>query len=168
MTAKISIAPLWLILGLAAGLLAGWIIFGSRETAKIAVVDQMPAEGEEQGPVTLAAAERLFQKWGGYAVWENDITQLAVWNVRKHEHADFYEVYRVRGRFFFRSLQQLNWVLIDHGHKVVEPIWFAEPVAARAQFYQDNPDYDLAKEKPTKRRPLPPIGKLSQDPVSRP
>ena len=170
MAEKSSNVPVWLTLGFVAGLAFGWMML--REPAKIlpppnattpaetvAVPDNAPKD-----IATLGATEQYFQRWGGYAVWENHVTQFAVWNGRKQRHSDFYEVRRADGKFYFRTLPQLAWVLIDHGPKSRAPIWFAETVAMRAQFYQDHPNYDQSKEPEVKLPPLPPIAYLEQEP----
>lgn len=167
MAEKNNNVPLWLTLGFVSGCVFGWLMF--REPAKPALATlPAPVEksvapaGAPKDIATLAAAEQYFQKWGGYAIWENHVTQFAVWNGRKQRHADFYEVRRVDAKFYFRSLPQLSWVLLDHGPKVREPIWFAETAAMRAQFYQDHPDYDQSKEPEIKRPPRPPIGFMEE------
>ena len=172
MTEKSSTVPVWLTLGFVGGLAFGWMLL--REPAKtpassaattnapaptVAVPDNAPKD-----IATLGATEQYFQRWGGYAVWENQTTQFAVWNGRKQRHADFYEVRRADGKFYFRTLPQLSWVLVDHGPKSRAPIWFAETVAMRAQFYQEHPDYDQSKEPEVKLPPLPPIAHLELEP----
>ena len=162
--------PVWLTLGIVAGCAVGWLLFHPSEKSATAVAVTAPpvTEPAAKDTATLAATERNFQKWGGYAVWENDFTQFAVWNERRQRPADFYEVHRTRGQFYFRSLPQLTWVLLDHGLRAPAPIRFAETVKMRAQFYQDHPSYDPVKEPVIKLPPLPPIAVASQDPVVRP
>ena len=171
MSEKSSNVPVWLTLGFVAGCVFGWMIF--HEPAKTlsapAAMTTAPEvtavpDGAPKDIATLAAAEQYFQRWGGYAVWENQTTQFAVWNGRKQRHADFYEVRRADGKFYFRTLPQLSWVLVDHGPKSRAPIWFAETVAMRAQFYQEHPDYDQSKEPEVKLPPLPPIAHLELEP----
>ena len=171
MADKSSNVPVWLTLGFVAGCAFGWVMFHESvkpPTAPVAAAATATPvavpSGAPKDIATLAAAEQYFQKWGGYAVWENHVTQFAVWNGRKQRHADFYEVRRVDAKFYFRSLPQLSWVLIDHGPKTREPIWFAETAARRAQFYQENPSYDQAKEPEIKRPPRPPIGFMEEEP----
>ena len=159
--------PVWLTLGIVAGGAVGWLLFHPSEKSAPVVAPPPAAEAAAKDTATLAATERHFQKWGGYAVWENDFTQFAVWNERRQRPADFYEVHRTRGQFYFRSLPQLTWVLLDHGLRAPAPIRFAETVKMRAQFYQDHPSYDPAKEPVIKLPPLPPIAVASQDPVVR-
>ena len=160
--------PVWLILGIVAGGAVGWLLFHPSEKSASVVAPPPAAESAAKDTATLAATERYFQKWGGYAIWQDDVTQFAVRSERVARRLDYYEVHRARGQFYFRSLPQLTWVLLDHGPRVREPIWFAETVKMRAQFYQDHPKYDASKEPEIKRPPLPPIGKLEREPTSRP
>ena len=170
MAEKSSNVPVWLTLGFVGGCIFGWLIFhepaktpspstATALTETIVVPDNAPKD-----IATLGATEQYFQRWGGYAVWENHVTQFAVWNGRKQRHSDFYEVRRADGKFYFRTLAQLSWVPIDHGPKSRAPIWFAETVAMRAKFYQEHPDYDPSKEPEVKLPPLPPIAYLEQEP----
>ena len=160
--------PVWLTLGIVAGGAVGWLLFHPSEKSAPVVAPPPAAEAAAKDTATLAATERYFQKWGGYAIWQDDITQFGVLSERVARRLDYYEVHRARGQFYFRSLPQLTWVLLDHGPRVREPIWFAETVKMRAQFYLDHPKYDASKEPEIKRPPLPPIGKLEREPTSRP
>ncbi|MBI3884450.1 MAG: hypothetical protein HY302_01785 [Opitutae bacterium] len=170
MAEKSSNVPLWLTLGFAGGLAFGWMLLRQPAKTPPPPAETVPVEavavpdGAPKDVATLGATEQYFQRWGGYAVWENQTTQFAVWNGRKQRHSDFYEVRRADGKFFFRTLPQLSWVLLDHGPKMRAPIWFAETVAMRAQFYQAHPDYDPSKEPAVKLPPLPPIAHLELEP----
>jgi hypothetical protein len=105
---------------------------------------------------SLAALEQTFQRWGGYAVWENDVAEFAAWDPRKKRHSDFIEVRRVDGRFYFRTIPQLTRPLIDHGAKSVLPLAFTEPAAMREKFYRENPNYQRDTEPVVELPPRPP------------
>ena len=163
-----SAAAIWLTLGFVAGGAVGWLLF--HPTEKLASVSDAPvvSDSAPKDNATLAATERYFQKWGGYAIWQDDVTQFGVRSERVSRRLDYYEVHRARGQFYFHSLPQLTWVLLDHGPRGREPICFAETAKMRAQFYLDHPNYDASKEPEIKRPPLPPIAVASQDPIVRP
>lgn len=149
-TPRRSLAPLWLTLGFAAGLAFGWAAFRN-EAPHPAATPVAPKASSAATPErveipvnagTLRAVEQTFARWGGYAVWENDVTEIAAWDARRKRHSDFYEVRRHEGRFYFRSLAALKRPLVDHGVSATMPIAFTEPQWMRDRFYRDHPDYD--------------------------
>lgn len=147
-----SPVPLWLTLGFALGAGFGYFVFHEEKSkthvAPPLVVTASPAR--EPDPVrdagTLAVLEQQFDRWGGYAVWENDITELAAWDPRRRRHSDFIEVRRDGGVFYFRTLTSLTRPLIDHGPRAALPFAFTEPPWRRDEFYRENPGYDPSAE----------------------
>jgi len=89
---------------------------------------------------TLGEVEVLFQAWGGYAIWKNNVTQFALWNKETDAHTDFYEVRRANRIYYFRTLPGKDWPLIDHGEMVRCPLWFAETPETRDKFYREHPE----------------------------
>jgi hypothetical protein len=163
MLARRSLAPLWLTVGFAFGLIFGWAVF--RETSlRVAAPLTAPkiasAEPDRTETLvnagTLRAVEQTFARWGGYAVWENEATEIATWNARRKRHSDFYEVRRHDGKFYFRSLAALSRPIIDHGVSATMPIAFTEPQWMRDQFYRENPNYDPATAPRVELPPRPP------------
>lgn len=156
-----NFTPLWLTVGFASGLLFGWFAF-HEEKPKIHVAPPLVVKASpEPSPrpadaATLQAVEATFERWGGYAVWEDDRTELAVWNARRKSHADFYEIRREKGLFFFRTLPALSRPLVDHGVSARLPIRFTEPEWMREQFYRENPHYDPATAPEVELPPRPP------------
>lgn len=142
-----SRAPLWLTLGFAAGLSFGWFAF--REASSSSAAATAPSDDRRPDPVeipvdagTLRAVEQMFERWGGYAVWEDDTTEIAAWDARRKRHSAYYEVRRHDGKFYFRSLRELTRPLIDHGVSTTMPLRFTEPTAVRDEFYRTHPGYD--------------------------
>ncbi len=144
--------PVWLTLGFAAGLAFGWAAFRNEAPRAVAVsASAKPAPAAASGHTevpahagTLRAVEQTFERWGGYAVWDNDMTEIAAWDARRKRHSNFYEVRRHEGQFYFRSLRELSRPIIDHGVSATMPIAFTEPQWMRDQFYRENPHYDPA------------------------
>lgn len=156
-----SPAPLWLTLGFAAGLGFGGMAFRDAtpppSAAKAPATPAAPDRTEI--PVnagTLRAVEQTFERWGGYAVWENDVTEIAAWDARRKRHADFYEVRRHDGKFYFRSLRALTRPILDHEVRATLPFAFTEPQWRRDQFYREHPDYDPATAPHVDLPPRPP------------
>ena len=158
-----SLAHLWLTLGFSAGLAFGWAAFrnATPPAAAAPVAPKAPIAAPErtEGPVnagTLRSVEQMFERWGGYAVWEDDVTEIAAWDAHRKRHTDFYEVRRHDGKFYFRSLTALARPIVDHGINATIPLAFTEPQWMRDQFYREHPDYDPATEPRVDLPPKPP------------
>lgn len=145
-----SRVPIGMTVGFGIGLAVGAVLFhGPRQTPPekpvqpdaevrpgkpLSVVPNLPT-----GTTTLAEIELLFRTWGGYAVWENNLSQFAVMDPDDRSEA-YYEVRRANRLYYFRLLPKADWPLIDHGIVARCPLWFAEPKAARDEFYRLHPD----------------------------
>lgn len=141
--------PFVLTFGFALGLGFGWLVFSSAEAPTAATRPAVTAPEPHDLPRdagSLAGVEEMFQRWGGYAVWENDLTEFAAWSPRRQRHADCYEVLRRDGRFYFRRIPALTRPRIDHGIRADLSLAFTEPQWMRDLFYRNHPDYDPAKE----------------------
>ena len=150
MGVRSSSIPVWLTVGFTAGMLFGWLTFRPEKPAES--VEPPPAQPAGPGvslpfiPILpsdtegLRQVEELFQAWGGYAAWDKGVSQFAVWNRETGLHDAFYEVRRSNRRFYFRTLPQADWPLVDHGTLVRCALRFAEPPERREKFYRENPD----------------------------
>jgi len=137
---------LGVVVGLAVGFGLGALLFRSAPEKVVPASRSIEVEPPIEVPRptasgTLKAAEELFERWGGYAIWEDDVTEIALWNHARQRHADFYEVRRANGEFYFRTLKALTRPLIDHGPRGRLPIVFTEPQWMRDRFYRENPGY---------------------------
>ena len=173
---RISIS---LTLGFAAGLVFAWAALrtGEPPSRPVAAPKAGPAPSSTipdapRGQASLGEVEVLFMTWGGYCVWRENLTQFAVWNGTAGKHADFFEVRRSGPRFYFRTLPQADWPLIDHGRVVRCALWFAEPREDRERFYRENPgirpgQLELVDRpaRPPLLPPLPPQGELAEPPA---
>ena len=98
--------------------------------------------------------EAVFAQWDRYAIWENDVTEVAYWNEETRSFSNFFEVLRLGDRLFFRSIPQLTRPLIRRGVEAHSPLLFtgvaevSQPLSERAT---PAPMPDLPVE-----RPLPP------------
>lgn len=63
----------------------------------------------------LTTIEAVFSLWAEYAVWDNDVTQVALWNAEMGSFAENYEVRRVDGIYYFRSIPHLTNRVVMHG-----------------------------------------------------
>jgi hypothetical protein len=168
MAGKDGNIPVWLTIGFAVGLGFAWLYLREDRpapavTTRVAASPTAGSAGPDS-PVdagTLASVERFFQRWGGYAVWTDEVAEFAVWNLRRHGYTDFYEVRHVRGRYYFRTIPRLSRPIIDHGVRSRIPLQFTETQDMRDEFYRTHPDYDASKEPVVDlppRRPNPRLG----------
>lgn len=156
-TSSRSSGPFLATLGFALGLGFGYLVF-HQEKPKVHIAPplQVKAEPIQRDAGTLASLEVTFERWGGYAVWHDDVTEFAAWDPRRKRHADFYEVRRVNGNFYFRTIPALTRPLIEHGSRTSLPFWFTETQEMKEKFFRDHPDYDRTKEPLVDLPPKPP------------
>lgn len=102
------------------------------EQARAALAAAEAAKGAQKSPAkktggpVLALVEAVFDTFGSKAVWYNNRTEIAVWNVERDAFADFYEVYRDEGVFYFRSIPALTRPLLAYADRPDCPILFTE------------------------------------------
>jgi hypothetical protein len=77
-------------------------------------------------PRSLTTIEAVFAEWDGYASWDNDITEVALWNSKTKDFSDCYEVLRSDNNYYFRSIPQLTRPVLTRGIKVNCPLEFTE------------------------------------------
>lgn len=137
-------APVWLASGLFLGCLFGWLAFRSPPEAPAGpAAKSVPALKAviTAGAGNLALIEGLFWTWGGYAVWEDDMTEfVALTKQPGRIQAEYYQVIRAHRRFYFRTLQHLTRPLIDHGELARCPLAFTETAEMREMYYLEHPD----------------------------
>jgi hypothetical protein len=59
-------------------------------------------------PQRLTTIEAVFAQWGRHAVWENDMTEVGLWDTATKEFSDCYEVIRSGDEYYFRSIPHLT------------------------------------------------------------
>jgi hypothetical protein len=177
--------PGWITLGFLSGLVFAYVFMKTGPVPDLvkSVPDQpsrapVTGTGSRQIPnlpldaSTLGEVEVLFQAWGGYAVWKNNITQFALWNKDTDAHSDFYEVRRANRIYYFRTLPEKDWPLIDHGEMVRCPLWFAETPEMREEFYRGHPEMTpttpILRTLPPRSPLLPPLSPMPEEPGSTP
>jgi hypothetical protein len=85
-------------------------------------------------PPRITAIEAVFEEWGQYAVWDDDVTEVALWNGEAKAFTDFFEVSRANGHVYFRSISRLTRPLLTRGIKDNSPLQFTETVAQREEW----------------------------------
>lgn len=66
-------------------------------------------------PPPLSRIEIIFEKYGEGAVWSDNTTEVAMWDSVEERYADFYEIRRLDGKLYFRSIPQLTRRIIARG-----------------------------------------------------
>jgi len=125
---QLSKTPSWVMLGFVFGAAFVWTLRRPEPPTRTIVVTR-PAD-----PVTpaerpqLTTVEAVFTQWEQFAVWDGELTQIAMWNAGTREFSDFFEVRRVRGAYYFRSIPRLTNRIIRHGTPPPEecPLRFTE------------------------------------------
>jgi hypothetical protein len=134
---RLSKTPSWVMLGFVLGALFVWAL----PQAEQAVV--RPAAN----PVTLVQLARpqateieaVFAQWSQQAVWEYDLTEVALWDVDKRSYSLCYEVLRNGDNYYFRSIPRLTRPVLTHGVRGQPPLQFTEPEAMRREWLERNP-----------------------------
>lgn len=140
---KLSKTPSWIMVGFVLGVLA---VLGFQHElqrpdvpAEVAVPIAVPAPAP--APVaapaenvtalsdlpSLAVIEAVFSDWGGYARWEHDRTEVALWNSTTGDFTDYFEVARAPEGMYFRSITRLTRPLTEAKPPSEAPLRFTEP-----------------------------------------
>lgn len=140
MPAGRAYAPTWLAAGLFLGCLLGWYAFRPARAVAPPVSASRPTAVVPETLSALPEVENLFRIWGGYAVWDNDLTEIVVLRAQPGRiQPEYYQVLWVGRDFYFRTLSHLTRPLIDHGALARCPLVFTEPVWVREKYYREHP-----------------------------
>jgi hypothetical protein len=87
----------------------------------------------------LTTIEAVFEEWGKYAKWEKDVTEVVLLaDPFTKSDGECYEVLRVGGDYFFRSIPRLTRPVLTHDlpddPKKPSPLEFTESAAQRQQW----------------------------------
>jgi hypothetical protein len=91
------------------------------------------AKPEAAAPRSLTTIEAVFAEWDGYATWDNDMTEVALWNSKTKDFSDCFEVLRSGSSYYFRSIPRLTRPVVTHGIKVNCPLEFTESEEQRQE-----------------------------------
>jgi hypothetical protein len=86
----------------------------------------------------LTEVEAVFAQWDRYAIWENDVTEIAYWSGETRSFSNFFEVLRSGDRLFFRSIPKLTRPVVKRGVEARSPLLFtgvaevSQPMPERA------------------------------------
>jgi hypothetical protein len=88
-------------------------------------------------PARVTTVEAVFAEWGKYAMWERDVTQIALWNSDTAGFTDAFEVVRLGENLYFRSIPRLSRPLLTHGVPSDSPLEFTETEEQRQQWLKE-------------------------------
>lgn len=113
---------------------------------------------------SLTVVEALFEQYRGYAFWEDDRTEIGVWNTRTLTFADKFEVLRTDTGTYFRTIHAFTRLPLEKYGPSDSPILFTETATQRAARYLESrghvpkslpppppPDLPRIVPKPTER-----------------
>lgn len=161
--AKMSKTPSWVMLGFVLGAL--FVVALPPSGRKVAA----NAPAEPVRPVEFVATpairpaqpistlEAVFAEWGRHAVWSDDLTEVALWSSADRDFTDCYEVRRIGGTNYFRSIPGLTRRVINHGPPLPEsPLRFTET----EEQYRDWVEHGRT-ERPVERDLRPPAANVT-------
>lgn len=128
---KMSKTPSWIMLGFVLGALFVWALPPQKvktpARSEIQVAATEPPKTIIVQQPRISTIEAVFEEWGAHAVWSDDATEVALWNSELRSFSDFFEVRRIAGKYYFRSIPRLTRRVIRHGKEIPEsPLQFTE------------------------------------------
>lgn len=140
---RLSKTPSWVTLGFVLGALFVWAL--PRVEKAVAPAPGKTVTVQLLRP-KLTDIEAVFAEWSHLAVWENDVTEVALWDVDKRSYAICYEVLRNGEKFYFRSIPRLTRPVLKHGLSGPAPLQFTETEALRREWLEHGRFEPLSKE----------------------
>lgn len=136
---NLSKTPSWIMVGFVLGMIAvlGFQHERQRSAAHPAETAAKASPRPEPEPApnvtkvtdlpSLAVIEAVFAEWGRYARWEEERTEVALWNSTTGDFSDFFEVVRVADGHYFRSIGRLTRPMTEARPPLEAPLRFTEP-----------------------------------------
>ena len=131
-----SKTPSWVLLGFLLGALVVWTL--PREAATTSAPPKTTVVRLERPKET--DIEAVFAAWGQYAVWDQDLTEVALWDVDMKSYSLFYEILRRGDAFYVRSIPKLTRPILTHGVHVQSPLLYTETEQMRQDWLTRNTD----------------------------
>ena len=149
---QLSKVPSWVMLGfvLGAACVLAWPRQpGLRPTPTLTPAVLRKAPPEPAHPPTIERAkffESVFAEWSRFAVWEDELTEVAFISAETNSFSEHFEVFRSGERYYFRSIPQFTRPVLTHGDiPNNSPLLFTEPQAVRDQWLRENSSENLRK-----------------------
>ncbi len=162
---KLSRTPSWVMLGFLFG--AAWMYLWQRgerakqpEPAAVRIVEvpAKPAAPRTAQPLsTIEAVWAAALEDGKTDIdWNGDATEVALWNRQERAFADFYEVRRAGGQYYFRTIPSLTRRVVNRGKGLeTAALRFTESEAR----YQEWLEHGRSEKRPDVAVPAPAVPK---------
>ncbi|MFI5356683.1 MAG: hypothetical protein ACHQ4G_05045 [Opitutales bacterium] len=163
---QLSKTPSWISLGFVLGALFVWLLPRPEPPAA-------PAPTREPAAVPLVATrtqpdfseiEAVFSAWDRFAVWDHDLTEVALWDVGTRQYSRFYEVLHTGDNYYYRSLTRLTRPVLTHGVDANAPLLFTEPEARRQEWLHQRDEETWKSVTNSIARPAPPASAVPAAP----
>jgi hypothetical protein len=128
---RLSKTPSWVTLGFILGALFVWALPRVEDAASPPARPPIAVRLERPQATEI---EAVFAEWGHFAVWDNDLTEVALWDVDKRSYSICYEVLRNGESLYFRSIPRLTRPVLTHGLHGTMPLQFTETEAMRREW----------------------------------
>jgi hypothetical protein len=136
----LSQAPSWIMLGFVVGVITMWLFRSSPEPPVEAPVPEVvaappPAEEpvvEPAGALSMDVLAAIWEEYRAYAFWNEDKTQIAVWNSAELGFTDRYEVLRTATVDYFRPIASFTRLTLPGYGPENSPILYTETAEQRA------------------------------------
>ncbi len=175
---QLSKIPSWISLGFVLGALFVWALPTPEVEAPAAAPAAEPpptvaSARVRSGPAPLSDIEAVFEVWGRYAIWYNDLSEVALWDTETKEFSRYYEVLRTGDAYYFRTIDRLTRPILTHGIRVDGPLLFTETEAMREEWLREKREEDwkmikqsnpLAPTETPPQTPPPPVIPVSPSP----
>jgi hypothetical protein len=137
-SSKPNSAPSWVMLGFILGGLC--VLAVPRPSPPPPEPPAAPPRPPAPPPAPrLTTIEAVFDEWGKYAVWNQNVTEVALWDTDTKAYDECYEVLRVGGSDYFRSISRLTRPVLTHGlpDDPAMPLEFTETDAQRQEWLRE-------------------------------
>jgi len=135
----LSKTPSWISLGFVLGALFVWALPAPKpaQTEPASAPPVAPPAKVSTARPTLTEIEAVFAIYGRFAVWDHDVTEVALWDTETEQFSRCYEITRANGQYYFRSIDRLTRPVLTHGVKGDGPLVFTETAEQRQEWLQE-------------------------------
>jgi len=133
---SLSKTPSWILIGFVLGALFVWFLpKPAPEVIEVPVRDTTPPSlVANLTKPDFSEVEAVFSEWESYAVWFNDTTEVALWDIETNQYSRFYEILRSGNEYYYRSIARLTRPVLTHGVSVNAPLLFTETEKQRTEW----------------------------------
>jgi len=90
---------------------------------------------------SLSAIENIFTQFREYAIWRNDLTEVALWNAETSRFTECFEVMRSGDYYYYRTIPALTRPVRRPNPAPDLPLRFTEPEDEQLRRLQQQPSW---------------------------